>query len=315
MIVAFAVMIALPWFGSAFNGFTFPGNRFSFAWGLFLALGAALLLSEDRPLARRDILAACAVFVLYVVPIWVLGRPLPPLIAAPMAVGAATLVALAAGAHFGRRDLIASSDLGCRAARQAVASLGAPRTGCPQRCAECDAALRQALRQHAPRLREAGKGAFPLRAKPRERGAHLAEGRLLPRREHRAGGGQLGHGPRVPRHVFLLLDDEREPHRVPAGAGQPARLAGLQPRRLRRASHADDARSDEVLPREAGSGSARASAVRIPRVAKDAPRRHLRQRPRPADRLRVRAGNQPQRIPSARPRGPAGRDAAGRRPR
>ncbi len=34
MIVSFLVFITVPWFGSAFNGFTFPSNRFSFAFGL-----------------------------------------------------------------------------------------------------------------------------------------------------------------------------------------------------------------------------------------------------------------------------------------
>ena len=48
-------------FGRIFNGMSFSSNRFAFSWGLFLALAAALLLSEDRPLERRE-LAAMGLF-------------------------------------------------------------------------------------------------------------------------------------------------------------------------------------------------------------------------------------------------------------
>jgi uncharacterized membrane protein YfhO len=95
MIAAFAVFVAVPWFGSMFNGFTFPSNRFAFAWGLFLALGVALVLSEEKPLSRRDVIAATAVFAAYAIPIWALVRPVPVLVSAPMGAGLLTLCALA----------------------------------------------------------------------------------------------------------------------------------------------------------------------------------------------------------------------------
>ena len=103
MIVAFGVFVAVPWFGSMFNGFTYPSNRFAFAWGLFLALSAALVLSEDEPLSRRDVLVAIGFFALYVVPMWITVRPVPLVVAAPMVVGAVTCCVLAGEAYLAQR--------------------------------------------------------------------------------------------------------------------------------------------------------------------------------------------------------------------
>jgi len=61
MNVAYVALVGFPVFGRVFNGMSFSSNRFAFSWGLFLALAAALLLSEDRPLSRRE-LAAMGVF-------------------------------------------------------------------------------------------------------------------------------------------------------------------------------------------------------------------------------------------------------------
>ena len=103
LIVAFAVFVTLPWFGSLFNGFTFPSNRFAFAWGLFLALGAALVLSEDEPLTRRDVLVACAAYAVYVLPVLILAHPVPTQVAAPMVLGAATLCVFAVETYLAER--------------------------------------------------------------------------------------------------------------------------------------------------------------------------------------------------------------------
>jgi uncharacterized membrane protein YfhO len=91
MVVACALFVALPMFGSIFNGFTFPSNRWSFAWGIFIAALAALLLSEDRPFTRKEILAMCAGFAGYVTLVLVLCQPLSVTVVAPMVFGALTI--------------------------------------------------------------------------------------------------------------------------------------------------------------------------------------------------------------------------------
>jgi len=91
MVALCIAFIVVPWFGSMLNGFTFPSNRHSFALGLFLGLGVALLLSEDEPVSRRDLLAMSLAYAAYAGPILLLVRPVPAQLAAPMLVGAATL--------------------------------------------------------------------------------------------------------------------------------------------------------------------------------------------------------------------------------
>jgi len=95
MVVAFAFFVTLPIFGSLFNGLTFPYNRFSFAWGIFIAAIAALLLSEDRPFTRREVRAMVLGYVAYVALVLVFAQPWEPAAIGPMAFGALTIAAFA----------------------------------------------------------------------------------------------------------------------------------------------------------------------------------------------------------------------------
>jgi uncharacterized membrane protein YfhO len=56
MLVLFPVMLTFPFFGKLFNGMSYVGYRFLFMWGLFIAAGLALVLSDDRRLDRRELL-------------------------------------------------------------------------------------------------------------------------------------------------------------------------------------------------------------------------------------------------------------------
>ncbi len=95
MVVAFAFFVTLPVFGSIFNGFTFPYNRFSFAWGLFIAAIAALLLTQDRPFSRKEIAAMSWGYVVYVTFVLFFCQPLSQAVLAPMAFGALTIAVFA----------------------------------------------------------------------------------------------------------------------------------------------------------------------------------------------------------------------------
>ncbi len=95
MVVACAFFVALPVFGSIFNGFNYPSNRWSFAWGIFVAALAALLLSEDRPFTRKEILAMCAGYGGYVALVLVMSPPLIATVVAPMVFGALTIAVFA----------------------------------------------------------------------------------------------------------------------------------------------------------------------------------------------------------------------------
>ena len=99
MVAAFAVFVSLPVFGSLFNGLTFPSNRFAFSGGIFLALGAALVLSDGRSFSRREILAMAAV----VTGCGTLGMFVYPqpnaMTVLPMALGALTVMVLAYGSR------------------------------------------------------------------------------------------------------------------------------------------------------------------------------------------------------------------------
>ena len=99
LIAAYAVFIALPVFGSIFNGFTFPLGRFAFSLGLFLGLATALVLSEDRPFSRREVLGIAAGYAVYVALLLVLDVPRDLAIAVPVVVGALVVVIAAFDAH------------------------------------------------------------------------------------------------------------------------------------------------------------------------------------------------------------------------
>jgi len=95
MIIAFALFVALPVFGSIFNGFTFPQNRYAFAWGIFIAALAALLLSEDRPFSRKEILAMCGGFLGYAALVVIFSESLSVTVMTPMVFGALTIALFA----------------------------------------------------------------------------------------------------------------------------------------------------------------------------------------------------------------------------
>jgi len=95
MVALGAVFVSLPVFGSILNGFTFPSNRWAFAWGIFLALTAALVLSDGRPFTRRELLAMCAGFAGYVALVLLVSRPLFASVWPSMALGALTIAAFA----------------------------------------------------------------------------------------------------------------------------------------------------------------------------------------------------------------------------
>ena len=95
MNVAYVALVGFPVFGRVFNGMSFSSNRFAFSWGLFLALAAALLLSEDRPLERRE-LAAMGVFLVgYSALFLMTPAPLAVDILVPTLAGAVTLAIFA----------------------------------------------------------------------------------------------------------------------------------------------------------------------------------------------------------------------------
>jgi uncharacterized membrane protein YfhO len=65
MTLAFVVFLVFPFFGSLFNGMSFPSYRITFAWGLFLGAAAALILSDSKPLSRNELIATLAALLLY----------------------------------------------------------------------------------------------------------------------------------------------------------------------------------------------------------------------------------------------------------
>ncbi len=98
MFVAFAVFIAFPFFGRLFNGFAFPSYRFTFTLGLFFATAVAIVLSDARPLSRRELTITGAGLLVYgAVSVWACGRLGYPLllIAVPLGLGAGTWALLA----------------------------------------------------------------------------------------------------------------------------------------------------------------------------------------------------------------------------
>lgn len=95
MIVAFAVFLAFPFFGKAFNGFSFPSYRFLFMWGLFLAAGAGAVLSDRRVFSHREIAAMASGLGVYSLLLLVVSRSLSvKIIGAPL-FGAVALALLA----------------------------------------------------------------------------------------------------------------------------------------------------------------------------------------------------------------------------
>ncbi|MBN2847043.1 MAG: YfhO family protein [Coriobacteriia bacterium] len=88
MLALFPVFVVLPFFGSLFNGMSDPTGRFTFAWGLFIALGAALVLSDDTPLTRREILTSAGFLGVYLAVLFATGSKLTEAVLFPFVVGA-----------------------------------------------------------------------------------------------------------------------------------------------------------------------------------------------------------------------------------
>jgi uncharacterized membrane protein YfhO len=106
MFVTFAVFLVFPFFGKLFNGMTFPSYRFFFTAGMFLAAGLALVLSDSRPLSRRELTVTGVGFLA----VSVLGMGTTVLIrypllldAVPLGIGALTWVCFAAERWFYER--------------------------------------------------------------------------------------------------------------------------------------------------------------------------------------------------------------------
>lgn len=87
MILAFGVFLLFPFFGSMLNGFAFPSYRAIFMLGLFLAAGAALLLSERTAFSGREILAMLAGLAVYVLVGFIAAGGLRPEMFAPLTMG------------------------------------------------------------------------------------------------------------------------------------------------------------------------------------------------------------------------------------
>ena len=88
MVILFAVFLTFPFFGSLFNGLAFPSYRFQFMWGLFLAAGAALVLSERTALSGREVLAMLAGLVVSTALVLAVAGGPDPANLAPLGVGA-----------------------------------------------------------------------------------------------------------------------------------------------------------------------------------------------------------------------------------
>jgi len=99
ILIAYCAFVTFPVFGSLFNGMTFPLDRFAFSWGLFLALGAGMLLSDDRPFNRRDILAMAAGYSVFVTLVLVFAFPVGPSLIVPLMFGALTIAVCAMEAN------------------------------------------------------------------------------------------------------------------------------------------------------------------------------------------------------------------------
>ena len=130
LVGAFAVFVFIPVFGSLFNGLTFPSNRFAFIWGIFLALSAALVLSDDQRFTRREILAMAGTMLAYVALMLFFGPPLGFGTTVPMAIGVLTIAALAfevrsgdAGTTAPARPTVFPAEWRTSAARWAVLGL------------------------------------------------------------------------------------------------------------------------------------------------------------------------------------------------
>ena len=95
ILVAYCAFIALPVFGSLFNGLTFPLSRFAFSWGIFLALAVGLLLSDERSFGRRDVFAMAAGYSVYVVLVLVFCFPVSPALIVPSVFGGLTIAVCA----------------------------------------------------------------------------------------------------------------------------------------------------------------------------------------------------------------------------
>ena len=172
MNVAYIALVGFPVFGRVFNGMSFSSNRFAFSWGLFLALAAALLLSEDRPLDRRE-LAAMGVFLGgYSALLLMTPDPFAVDILVPTLAGAATLRDLRAGARARPRDPVGAT---CprtahpaREVARAVDSVGITARLAAQRHRERHVRVRRALPEPAEQAREVGRRPRRVRAKHRE---------------------------------------------------------------------------------------------------------------------------------------------------
>ncbi len=96
MIAAYFIFLAFPFFGSLFNGVSFLSYRFIFTWGIFLAAGAAVLLSDPKPFSRRELIAMLTSLLVYGALVLAFGTRHQALAASPaLAIGLLTWATLA----------------------------------------------------------------------------------------------------------------------------------------------------------------------------------------------------------------------------
>jgi len=96
MLIAFPLFMASPLASSIYNALTFPTGRFGFHWLLFLALGVALLLSDDTPFSGRELVAMIVAYALMWALVFSADVPIGPVLYVPCAVGVVTWTVLAA---------------------------------------------------------------------------------------------------------------------------------------------------------------------------------------------------------------------------
>ncbi|MDO8879562.1 MAG: YfhO family protein [Coriobacteriia bacterium] len=95
MLVLFPVFVALPIVGSVFNGLSAPTGRFTFAWGLFIGLGAAQVLSSEQRISWREIRASLVFLAVYLVALYASGAEIKSASLLPLVLAAFALLVMA----------------------------------------------------------------------------------------------------------------------------------------------------------------------------------------------------------------------------
>ena len=95
MVAVYPLMLVTPWVGYVFNGLMFASYRFLFAWGIFVGAAAAVVLSSEDGLSRRQFLWMAGSLAVYAAALGLVDPKVSNLARAQLLVGAGALVALA----------------------------------------------------------------------------------------------------------------------------------------------------------------------------------------------------------------------------